>query len=115
NAWDEVSPTTIANCWRHTGILPDQPLIPMHVQGVLNSIQPILNQAAPLYLNIMNAQEYLEIEDNLETHEPKMPTIADIANHLQEIELANINDDDDIEQEFIKISTDVGMEYGKNF
>ena len=21
-AWDAVSPTTIANCWRHTGILP---------------------------------------------------------------------------------------------
>ena len=25
-AWDAVSPTTIANCWRHTGILP-----PMHI------------------------------------------------------------------------------------
>jgi len=115
SAWSEVRTTTIANCWKHTGILPNQPPTPM-VQENLNNIQPLLEQAASIYPDVMNAQEYLEIEDNLQTDEPKIPTIADIINHLQEPEFTNISDDDDdVEQETIRIGMDMGMEYGKNF
>ncbi|CAG8645481.1 338_t:CDS:1, partial [Acaulospora morrowiae] len=70
-----------------------------------------------IYPDVMSAQKYLEIENNLKTDALEMPTINDIIDHLQEIDLTNSsdNDDDNIEQETIKISMNMGIEYGKNF
>ena len=84
-------------------------------QDNLDIIQPLLEQAASIYPDVMNAQEYLEIEDNLHTDESKIPTIADIINHLQEAESTNIGDRGDAEQETIKIGMNTEMEYGKIF
>jgi hypothetical protein len=74
DAWSEVSQSTIANCWSHTGILdnsePDLVTAssPRTVEDLLhdNNMQAILDQVTTLFPNtttMMTALEYFEVEN----------------------------------------------------
>lgn len=120
DAWDEVSKTTIVNCWRHTGILPDQEPTSQSI-GILNllnenNIQSILEQIAPQYPGtIMTAQEFFETETSIQTDQLEMPTVAEIVNLVQNTDQTNTTDDEEGVEEPIKISMSVGMEHGMKF
>ena len=65
----------------------------------------------------MTAEEFFEIETNIHTDQSEMPTIADIIKPAQDPDedLTDTTDKDNDEQESMKISMDMGLEYGTKF
>lgn len=74
DAWDRVEPTTIASCWRKTGILPPLPdsiedflNFPIGIEDEEDTVQHLIDR---LHLeNPLTAGEYLEIDFTLQTED----------------------------------------------
>ena len=87
-AWKTVTPATISNCWKHTGILPkleDQELEVDPMQELHSLLNVPLLQTA----NCMAASHYLFIYEEVETEE--LPSDDDIVPMVQKED----DDDDD--------------------
>ena len=108
NVWNEVSRTTIINCWHHTGIFPNQESIDLtfYTTGIFsllndNNIEYILEQIASRYPEtIMTTEEFFKIETSIHTDQLEMPSIADIIKSVQDPneDLTNTTDEDNDEQ-----------------
>jgi hypothetical protein len=74
-AWKSVSPVTIRNCWKHTGIMPaseesqEATVDPLQELTVLNA--PVLNR-----IECLSASSYLDKDEDSETGD--LPTDDDI-------------------------------------
>jgi hypothetical protein len=74
DAWDRVESTTIASCWRKTGILPPSPdsledflNFPIGIEDEEDTVQHLIDC---LHLeNPLTAGEYLEIDFTLQTED----------------------------------------------
>lgn len=77
DSWDSVTPTTIANCWRHTGILPvtnEEPLPLEPVQPEKGDLQELDDLIRELNLSnydlqLMSAEQYVQIDAYADTVE----------------------------------------------
>jgi hypothetical protein len=72
-AWNTVQPSTIANCWRKTGILPNvdcagaEAEVQRVAHDALAKVSSFLSELEPVLANPISADQYLTIEDELDT------------------------------------------------
>lgn len=72
-AWDSVIPETISNCWKKTGILPEENnLYPIEIEQANNLVNEILQEEENAVQNLINslpdnlsltAAEFISIDD----------------------------------------------------
>jgi lipopolysaccharide biosynthesis glycosyltransferase len=84
-AWDNVTPITINNCWKKTGILPSSDNVAVEVEDVTNlesDIENLINKFS--FSSPLTAKEYISIDDKLTNSE--MVTEEEIINSLTQVE-----------------------------
>jgi hypothetical protein len=73
SAWDLVSPTTVSNCWRHTGICPPHfhptPDVPALEDPVMTELQADLDSLAPNRSGSISAQDLVDVDRDVETEQ----------------------------------------------
>ena len=71
-AWNSVTPETVTNCWKHTGIVASD-VVEERTADPTNHLEALLATPSMSRAHPMSAQDFLNIDDHLETGE----TLAD--------------------------------------
>jgi len=83
-AWDNVTPITINNCWKKTGILTSSDNVAVEVEDVTNlesDIENLINKIS--FSSPLTAKEYISIDDKLTSSE--MVTEEKVMEHYTNI------------------------------
>ena len=68
-AWNSLSPSTISNCWRHTGIIAKSPETEERHTTLETELEALLHSDAFHSADCVSAAEYLEVDRVVETGE----------------------------------------------
>jgi len=98
DAWNEVTPATIHNCWNHVDILPGTQLAmepDSSLQDTRSEIQCLIDQLNVPFAK-MTAQQYLEIDSNTPAHDiPSDPEIIEEVNNIFDSQYEDTDDPDE--------------------
>ena len=98
-AWKSISPTTIYNCWKHTGILPESGAGVHQVQqDPMGNLTTLLNHPHLRRAECLSAESYLDQDQTLETGD--LPTDDDILSLVDRREPDNDDSGSDDEPEY---------------
>lgn len=91
-AWKSVAPTTVQNCWKHTGIMPELDAVSEAQEDPVQDLSAVLNNSEVRSADCLSAESYLDQDEALETGD--LPTEEDILK-LVSNEHAHTSDDSD--------------------
>ena len=92
-AWKSVSPVTIRNCWKHTGIMPGDTVALESISDPADDLQTLLNTCTQYSTDSTRASDYLDVDVEVETAD--LPTDEDIVSLVEGVDQNDDDDDDD--------------------
>ena len=92
SAWKSVSPATIRNCWRHTGIVSMDADRRESADSV-DELNTLLNASVLSNKECMTASSYLEVDEQLDTGD--VPTDEEIVQLVQQDAHPDVENSDD--------------------